>query len=351
MSILLTFFFGFVGGCIAFYLELPLPWLLGSLLLMVALKKFPLLKAPPKKFARIMRILLGVALGGSVANSIDTVDASLTVSISAAALFVTAVTLFGVYYFRRLSGFTALDAFMSALPGGLTFLVSMAGDLGERFPKIALIHTVRMVALVVVFSMFAYFMGAESAAAALTMADAFAFPMEAGLWQVFLISVIAWLFADQCKVAGGDIMFPMIISALFYHYGLLETPMPELIKTVAMVTFGMVIGCKIISSPLADSGAQIKASLIFTAVAIFLALVIAVILGATFNKNYFLFFLALAPGSIPEICLIAMALGFDVGFVALVHTCRYLFIMLIGALGFNLLNARQNGSSAEGAVL
>ena len=351
MFVFITFLLGFLGGLVAFYLELPLPWLLGSLLSMVVFKKLSVLKEPPKKLARVMRVLLGVALGGFVANSIQSVDSSLTLSIVSALVFVTIVTMFGVYYFRHLSGFSYLDSFMSALPGGLTFLVSMSGDLGGRFPKIALIHTVRMVALIFVFSIFAYFFGSTGVLEENSIVDAFALPIEVGLWQVFLVSVISWLFTSQCKIAGGDIMFPMIISALFYHYGLITVPMPEVIKTIAMVTFGMSIGCKIVSANLVDSGAQIKASLIFTTVAILLALMIAITLGGAFNKSYLLFFLALAPGSIPEICLIAMALGFDVGFVALVHTCRYLFIMFIGALGFHMLSARGGSKLEDKLVL
>lgn len=347
LYMLITFAVGLIGGAVAFYLSLPLPWLLGSLLFILFLKKQKFIKSPPKPFARSMRIMLGVALGGAVAERVAVFDTSVGISLLAAIGFVTAVTLFGLYFFYRLPKFTRLDAFMSALPGGLTFLVSMSGDLGNRFPKIALIHTVRMVALILVFSSFAFFADTQSVAVHTTLFDAFALPLSLGLWQVLFLILVCWLFADRFKVAGGDIMFPMIISALFYGNGWIETPVPEIITTMAMVTFGIVLGCKIANAPIKESLPQVKASLIFTAVAIVLALGISLALGKAFNQSYLLFFIALAPGSIPEMCLIAMALGLDVGFVALIHTCRYLFIMGVGASGFHILNNREKTSSSN----
>ncbi|MGH1439489.1 MAG: AbrB family transcriptional regulator [Cellvibrionaceae bacterium] len=342
MFTLLTFAIGIAGGSIAFYFSIPLPWLLGSLLTITLLKKCSFIKAPPKPFARWMRILLGVALGGAVADRVSAFDITILISLISAIAFVSAVTIFGLYYFRRLPNFSRLDSFMSALPGGLTFLVSMSGDLGERFPKIALIHTVRMVALILVFSTLAYFLDGSETIEQETFYSAFAFPIDFDLWEVLLLVIVCWLFTERFKIAGGDIMFPMIVSALFYGVGWVSTPMPEIMTTLAMITFGIVLGCKIAKAEFSESLPQVKASLIFTAIAISLALVISIGLGETFNQSYLLFFLALAPGSIPEMCLIAMALGFDVGFVALVHTCRYLFIMLIGAFGFHILNAKEN---------
>ncbi|MCL6415844.1 AbrB family transcriptional regulator [Aestuariirhabdus sp. Z084] len=346
MSLFVTFLLGSIGGALAFYFQLPLPWLLGSLLAVIIFRKLSLVKSPPKLFSRWMRIFLGVALGGAMAESVASFEITTIVVLASAVVFVILVTVFGVFYFRRLPNFSSLDSFMSALPGGLTFLVSMSGNLGDRFPKIALIHTVRMVALILVFSLFAFFLGAEERSVA-SFDEALAFHFDLGLWPVLLLALASGLFADKANVAGGDIMFPLIISAAVYGVGWVDTPMPELITTLAMITFGAVIGCKITQGEAGQYKPQIKASLFFSAVAIGLALGIAVVLGGAFDQNYFLFFLALAPGSIPEMCVIAIAMGFDVGFVALIHTCRYLFIMFVGALGFNLLNGRQEGKERQ----
>jgi membrane AbrB-like protein len=346
MAIFMTLLIGTLGGAIAHSLGLPIPWLLGSLLIVFFCKKLPFIKAPPKEFSRWVRIFLGVAIGASVGNTASNIEPSELATLTFSIIFVLAVTFFGVSYFKRLSNFTTLDSFMSALPGGLTFLFSLSDNLGHRFPKIALIHTVRMVTLILVFSIFAYFIEHPQVSADTSILAAFDFTYDLALWKVIALTLLSGLFAKKCSVAGGDIIFPMLIAASFYHYGVIETPMPEVIKTVAMITFGAVIACKLAISNISEFKEQTRASIIFTIAITSIVFVISVGLGTTFEKHYFLFFLALAPGSIPEISLIAIALGFDVGFVAMIHTCRYLFIMLIGSLGFHILkNKEENGAT------
>ena len=296
MGILLTFLIGILGGGIAFYFQLPLPWLLGSLLAVVLLKKASFVEPLPKKFSRWMRVILGVALGGSVADSLSGFNSSLMVSVFSAIFFVSSITLFGFFYFRRLTGFSSLDSFMSALPGGLTFLMSMSENLGSRFPKIALIHTTRMVMLVFTFSIFAYFFEGSEIEPQKTLGMAVDFPLNIELWKIILIAVLSKSFADMWKISGGDIMFPMILSAIFYSQGFVQIPMPELLKTLAMIVFGVTIGCKIVSAPLKDSASQVKASLIFTFIALLFALLISISLSEVFDKHYLLFFFGFGAG-------------------------------------------------------
>ncbi len=340
MSILLTFIIGGIGGAIAFLLNFPVPWLVGSLLIMLVFKKARFIQAPTKSAARWMRVVLGVSLGCAVADSLKTFDFSLVALVGVCILFVCFLTLCGFFLFKRLPDFSKTDSFMSALPGGLTFLMSLSDDMGDKFPKIALIHTVRMVFLILCFSMMAYVIdvNGQGDAANQTINAAFNMPLEPLLWQVFAFVFVMGSIADKLKIAGGHIMFPLIAAAIFYSQGWIDTLVPEIFPTLAMITFGVTIGCKLNKVPFKAFKPYVGASLLFTVFAMGTAFAISLGLEGVLNMHYFLLFLALAPGSIAEISLIAMALGFDVGVVAVVHTCRYLFIMLIGASGLNLLS-------------
>ncbi len=331
---------GGLGGLVAFLLSLPIPWLVGSLLAILCCRKWALVRTPPKVFSRWMRVVLGVALGFSVSKSIQSFNLSYLSLLLVTIAFVCFLTLVGFYFFRRLSGFTNVDAFMSSLPGGLTFLMSLSDDLGDRFPKIGLIHTVRMVFLILSFSLFAWFLGVDEAEA--TLVSSFHIPVDPLLWQVLAFAFALGSLSDRLNIAGGHIMFPMIAAAIFYSQGWIEVPVPAIFQTMAMITFGVGIGCKLNQVELKAFKPYVNASLIFTVFAIAAALGVSLVLSGVFELHYFLFFLALAPGSIAEISLIALALGFDVGLVAVMHTCRYLFIMFIGATGLNILSGREH---------
>ncbi len=332
-------FVSFIGGLLAFLLHLSIPWLTGSLLIIVLCRKVKFIQSPPKIFSRWMRVILGVALGASVSESLQSFNTSYVSLVAVVIAFVSFVSLVGFYYFKRLPLFSSIDAFMSSLPGGLTFLMSLSDDLGERFPRIALIHTVRMVFVIVCFSAFAFMAGVGSNEQILHAS--FAISTDPMLWQVAAFTFVLGSLADRLNIAGGHIIFPMIASAIFFTYGLIAVPVPEIFVTFAMVTFGVGIGFKLNKVSFKEFKPYVKASLLSSVFAMLMAFLIAVFLGKALDMHYFLFFLALAPGSIAEISLIALALGFDVGIVAMVHTCRYLFIMFIGASGLNILTSKE----------
>lgn len=344
-NILKTLLVGAAGGAIAFVLNLPIPWLVGSLLIMLLCRKLSFVTSPPKNLSRWMRVVLGTALGAAVAESLKGFNSSFVSLLFVVVAFVCFVTVAGYFYFKRLPKFSNVDSFMSSLPGGLTFLMSLSDDLGDRFPKIALIHTVRMVFLILCFSVFAFVAGVEEGEQ--TLQSSFYFTADPLLWQVFAFAFVMGSLSDRLNIAGGHIMFPMIAAALFYSQGWIQVPVPEILQTLAMITFGVGIGCKLNNVSLREFKPYVKASLLFTVFAMAIALFIALGLGKAFDMHYFLFFLALAPGSIAEISLIALALGFDVGLVAVVHTCRYLFIMFIGSVGMNFLIAQENQEAQE----
>jgi len=339
MSTLVTLIIGGIGGAIAFFLGLPVPWLVGSLLIMLPCRRLSFISSPGKLLSRWMRVVLGVALGASVAVSWHSFDTAFLSLLFIVILFVCVITIFGCYYFRRLPAFTGVDSFMSSLPGGLTFLMSLSDNLGDRLPRIALIHTIRMVFLILCFSVFALAAGVDEVVSPIS--SSFMFPLDFSLWQVLAFTVAMGLLSDRLNIAGGHIMFPMIASAIFYSQGWIKVPVPEVFQTLAMITFGVGIGCKLNNVSLLEFKPFVKASVIFTVFAMVIALVIAIALSQVFDAHYFLFFLALAPGSIAEISLIALSLGFDVGLVAAVHTCRYLFIMLLGSYGLSVLTAKE----------
>ena len=249
--------------------------------------------------------------------------------------FVGLLSVVGFFYFKRSSGLSDLPSFMASLPGGLTFLMSLSDNLGESFPKVALIHTVRVVFLISFFSVFSFLAGFEKVN---TSNTELAFSLDPMLWQVFAFAFIMKAFSDRVNIGGGQIIFPMIGSAFFYSQNLLQVSVPNIAYAMAMVCFGVDIGYRLNQAPLNTYFPYIKSSLVFSAFAVISALLISLGLSKPFEVHYFLLFLSLAPGSIAEISVIAMALGFDAGLVAIIHTFRFLLIMLIGSLGVNFFS-------------
>lgn len=325
---------GLLGGLIACALSSPIPWLLGSLTATVIAGWLGLDLVPiSRATSRWLRIIIGVSLGGFIAESLGQFSMTHSVAAAFALLFTALITGFGAWFFHKTLRFDGLDSFISALPGGLSFIISLAGDLGKRFPRIGLIHTVRVVVLVFSFSLLSILLGATLPD--LTIKASLAFSWNWELIYLFgLILVSGWL-ADHAGLAGGHVIFGLLLSTVAYKTGLISLPMPELCITLSMVFLGALLGVEF--SRLRDASylRMMSASVGYTFCALVFAGVMALFASRITDGTFLLYLLALAPGGIAEISLITLALGLDAGLVAMVHACRFFLIMLIGPIGLN----------------
>lgn len=331
-NLILTFIIGLSGGWLAWLLGLPIPWLLGSLCSTVLAARLNIPIAPiSRSGSRWLRVVIGVSLGSFVAASLDQYDTRYTVAVILALLFTLLVTVLGSHFFRKWFHFESEESFIASLPGGLSYLMAIASDLGPAFPRIGLVHTVRIVVLVFVFSALAFVLGANGPEQSLTQVLQFKLSPEI-LGLLLIITITGWV-ADRSRISGGHVIFGMIFSALAYKFGLLSSPVPELLITLSMVLLGVLLGVELIRGTHNNYLPIMLASTIFTLCAMGLATLMALPASHFFEGEYLLFLLALAPGGIAEISLIALALGLDVGLVAIAHASRFIFIIFLGPIG------------------
>ncbi len=330
----ITLAVGFLGGATACAIGSPIPWLLGSLTATVIAVWFGMQLAPVSHTtSRWLRIIIGVSLGGFIADSLAQFSTTHSVAALFAMIFTLFITGFGVWFFRKTLRFDGLDSFISSLPGGLSFLISLAGDLGKRFPRISLIHTVRIVVLVFSFSLLAVLLG--STRPELTIGSSLTWTWHWELVYLLGLILVAGWIADHTKLSGGHVIFGLLLSSVAYKTGLISLPMPELCITLSMVFLGALLGIEFSKLRGANTLKLMSASFGFTISAMLIAMVAALIASRFTEGSFLLYLLALAPGGIAEISLITLALGLDAGLVAMVHACRFFFILLIGPMGLN----------------
>jgi len=345
LPLFITVCVGIAGGAIAALLHAPIPWLLGSLLFTAVIAGSGLsLRRLPSDLERWMRVLIGVALGPSVANSLSNIGVSTLVAAMGSLVSVLLLVSLGYLFFQRWLKMSRGEAFLSALPGGLSFMMALAdklqvADKSSR-PRIALIHTVRVVSLVLFVSLIAILLGTELQKGAFT--EWFSFELSLDWQWLYLLLVILfsmWL-AETLSIAGGHVTVPLVISSSVYATGLITVPMPQLVITVAMLVFGCILGCELGTGPRKEYPKLAGGSLLLTSVAFVFGAILALAFGQFTGFGFLTLFLALAPGGIAEVSLIALALGLNVGIIAMIHLFRFLFIMLIGPLGLHTIDKR-----------
>ncbi|MBX2882470.1 MAG: AbrB family transcriptional regulator [Granulosicoccus sp.] len=337
-----TFLIGVVGALAAHVVRLPIPWLLGSMLLcaVAQLVRVPL-QMPPARLERIMRVVVGVTLGPAVAASLLHNAADLPLAILSATLVTTVMVVIGTLWFRRYADVHDSSAFLMSLPGGLSMLLAMAGDVGNR-PQVLFVHTVRVFSLLIFVSLLARFLGVSSEHGFISMS--FDINTTSSWLLLFALVAVGYLLSENLKIPGAHVLLPMGLTAALVITTPLVIDPPELFKTVAMLVFGCVLGLEIAAGPKATYSKLLGLSLAFTATAIALGAGFAWGLSYSVSPSFLVLFLALAPGGIAEVSLVALALGLDVGLVALIHACRFLFIVVAGPLGLGVIRKKSDVS-------
>lgn len=340
---LLTFSVGIVGALLALFLSFPIPWLIGSLIACAVLSFTGVaIKTLPNFLERWMRVAIGVSLGPSVASSLQLTGADLPFAIGAALVVTTLTVVCGTRWFESRAGLPRPAAFMSALPGGLSMLLALAGDIGNR-AQVILLHAVRIVIVVVSISLLARALGIPPEPT----------PLLASLewhngtspWLLAALIITCFFLAEKLNIAGGHVIVPMIISACIVAFTDISIAPPMIVKTSALLVFGIVIGCEVAKGPRNQYFSLFAASTIFTVVIMASGAMFALLLTKITELEFLVLFLALAPGGIAEVSLVALALGLDAGLVALVHSCRFIYIILAGPIGLKVLQKREKDKS------
>ena len=325
---------GVAGGLVALYARVPVPWLIGSLgaCALAAGAGLPL-AAPPPVWERLMRVAIGVTLGPSIAASLGSASGQIGLVVVAALLVTVASVTLGTRWFEHRLALARPSAYLAAMPGGLSMLLALAGDVPDR-TLVVLAHTVRVVIVVVSMSLLARGLGVppEHAPLAATLD-----PGDAASWWA-LAALIAgfFAFAERVHVPGGHVIVTMAGTALLAAFTDLPIDPPALLKSVAMLVVGVTLGMEVASGPRGRYGAAFASSALFTAALMALGALAALGLSRAGDAHFLVLFLALAPGGIAEVSLVALALGLDAGLVALVHACRFGFIVVAGPAGLYL---------------
>lgn len=332
----LTVSVGIVGGLAALYARVPVPWMIGSLGACAVASRAGLpLAALPPVCERVARVAIGVSLGPSIAASVGAAHGRIGPVVVAALALTIATVALGTRWFERRLGLPRPAAYLTAMPGGLSMLLAMAGDIRQR-PLVLVAHTVRVVMVVAFVSLLARGLGIPPVAAPLL--STLQLSNGTSWWLLGGLAAGFFAFCERVRIPGGHVIVTMIGTALLAGFTDLSIAPPEIVKTVAMLVFGVTLGMEVAAGPRDRYRTTFAAAALFTVVVMAAAGAVAEGLATWLGAPFLVLFLALAPGGIAEVSLVALALGLDAGLVALVHACRFLFIVVAGPVGLYLFD-------------
>ena len=344
MKMGLTLLIAGAGAMIAQAMGAPLAFLLGPLVAVVAATalRVPIARLPDWLITP-MRVVLGVSIGASFSPALLASLASSGLVLLAVPIYAALATVIGMVVYAGLGRYDRAEAFFSAMPGGIYTMTGYAEDLGLDIRRIAIAHSLRVMIIVICVPIAVWAFDID----ALTTTASAAQPLLSFTSSQIIATVAAGLAgyglfrALPVKIPGGAILVPMLVSSGLHMSGVTDAPAASEGLALAQIILGAAIGARFIG----EDPKLILRALPMAMLCVFLTGLLSVVMGwqvfVMTGQDPISAMLALAPGGMPEMSVIAASLGLDAAYVTAMHLARVLLVLGAGPLVWRLIAPRQ----------
>ncbi|THF64512.1 AbrB family transcriptional regulator [Pseudothauera nasutitermitis] len=312
------------GAALALWLDVPLPWLLGPLILTAATRLSGVASRCPSPVNRLGRWVIGVSLGlyftPQVAASVAQHWALIVLGMTYALL----LACIGSWAYRRYAGLDVSTAWFAAAIGSASEMANMAARHGARVDQVASAHSMRVL-LVVVVVPFAFRWFGDHGGDVLPDVRELRWPGLA--WLVLGAWASGWLF-QKLRLPNAWMLGPMAFAMLVTLFDLRLSALPQWVSWAGQLCIGWSLGDKyrpdfLRSAPRLLAVATVS-SLLFMGASALLGWGVAHLVELPAPT----LILALVPGGIAEMTITAKVLGLGVPIVTAMQVMRMLFVVL-----------------------
>jgi membrane AbrB-like protein len=338
-ALALTLVLGAVGGVLAHLAQLPLGYLLGSMVLVGVLAAFDI-----KPLGRRLTLptglrfsfvpVIGIAIGGAFTPEVARAALGWGPSLAALFVFVPVAHVMGYALYRR-GGLARAEAYYSAIPGGLIESVQMGEEAGADVRVLITLQTLRLIGTIIAVPLiFLALTGHTVGSAAGTTMVGASVPLTL---QDVALMIAAGLIGAQAgkylRLPGYIITGPLLCSAALHATGLMHAIPPGWLVSVTQVILGAGLGVRFVGM---DRKVLIKCGKLAAvngAFALVLAFVFAELVHIFAGEPLAAAFLAFAPGGLAEMSLVALSLNMSVIYVTAHHVLRIVLAVSFAKLG------------------
>ncbi len=323
---------GSLGGAVFALLGAPLAWMLGAMAATTCLALFGAKTEIYPGAVSLMVAVLGVLMGSAFTPDIVKQAAAWAPSILLMVIVMTAFAAAGYFIFRRLGRYDRVTSYFAAVPGGFTEMTLMGTDLGGDAKTIALAHATRILIVVSVIPFyFRGILGLEIPTLPSNLESIASFPVADGL--ILLGCAMTGLYvARWMTLPAPAFLGPMALSALAHATGWTTKAPPLELIAVAQIVVGASIGSRFAGQTWQSARKTILLAALTTGLMIIAASMIGFGLAESLGQSTEALVLALSPGGLTEMALIALTIGINTAYVSTLHILRILFVLIAAPL-------------------
>ncbi len=324
-----------LGGFVFNWIGAPLAWMLGAMFFTTAAS----LSGAPTHMAlnlrKVMLAVLGIMLGSSFRPEIMEQAVQWLPSMGVMVAFMALITALSYHFFRRVAGFDPATAYFSSAPGGLSEMITVGESMGGNVASISLVHATRI--LVVVATIPVYFRYIEGLNIPSLPPGPAGWPDLSDLALLSACAVIGVPLAPKLRLPAGALLGPLLLSAALHISGLTQAAPPAILVACAQIVIGAGIGCRFSGLALSSVWRVILFAIGSGLMMVFAATLAGIIAGPMIGDSPKPLILALAPGGLAEMSLIALSIGSQTAYISFMHLSRIVLVVMVFPALFRLL--------------
>jgi uncharacterized protein len=320
-----TLAIGTVGGLVFLVAHLPGGLISGAMLAVAAAAMLGRKMAVPAHLTQAVLVLLGISLGSLMSRQLLQHISAYPLTIGILALATFGTTFGSSYYLQRVHGWDRTSAFLAAAPGALSQIAVLAVEKGADMPAIAVVQTLRVIILTAALPLILVLTGLTSASAP-ALTTTVASPL--GLAAIIGASVAVSLLLRWMKFPASWLFGAMIGSSVLHGGGWVDGGLPPIVRNIALVGIGMLIGSRFSRMKLSTLLRHFTAGLGSFAIAIVISALFVMIVAWTTQVRFADILVAYAPGAMDAMLALALTLHIDPIFVGAHHLSRFIFVTL-----------------------
>lgn len=316
-----------IGAVLASVLDLPLPLLIGPLLicLVCALGGMHLTGLP--RTAATLRTVLGVAVGASITPAVLQQASDYAASVVLVLVLTVLIAAAGVPWFRW-HGFDRPTAFYAAMPGGLQDMLLFGIEAGGNPRALSLAHATR---LAVVVATLPFLLTGPLGVALDQPPGAPATTFTFGQLGILLACALGgWWLGKRLGMPGATILGPLVLTAILSLAGVVDQRPPREAILAAQFVIGLSVGVHYVGITVRELRQIVSAALGYCLLSAALTAGVVLVVLAHGLAPLPDALLGFSPGGQAEMTVLAIVAGAELSYVVTLHLSR-IVLVIVGA--------------------
>lgn len=335
------FCIAFVGALLAVWAHLPLPWMLGALLLTASTRIAGLRTACPRPARNGGQWVIGASLGLYFTPQVIGHIGSNAGPIVVGMLFALALAFMGTAILRRYTDVDFKTAWFSSAIGGASEMANLAERHGARIDRVATAHSVRVLLVVVTVPFIFQWWGVAG------LDPTVPGPRDVhgpGLAALVALTIVGGAVFTRLRLPNPWVLGPMLVAMVLTACSIELSALPDFVPKAGQLLIGWSLGDRYRPDFFRAAPRFIAAVAGFTVLALALAFGVGALLSLWSEAPIPTLILGTTPGGIAEMAITAKVLQLGVPVVTAFHVTRMVFVVIVTGPLYAFLAPRQLNS-------